>query len=327
MKNIAILVPECAVVEGIADPQYMFTTVNDFFKAEDKPQPFSVQLVGATNEVQLINGRFSIHPHAVLDTAVKPDLIIIPSFRGAFNDWVNRNQALVPYIMENYKQGSEVASLCSGAFLLAATGLLDGKKASTHWMYANQFRKMFPQVHLVDDRVITDEDRIYTSGGANAYWNLLLYLVEKFTDRHTAILASKYFVLDIDRESQSPFSIFKGQKIHEDEEIKRIQEYIESNFHERFTVDHLCTHFGIARRTFERRFKKATNNSVNEYMQRVKIEAAKKQLETGRKTVSEVMYNVGYTDTKAFRDLFKKLTAMSPVSYRNKYNKEAVAQV
>jgi transcriptional regulator GlxA family with amidase domain len=326
MKNITILVPESSVVEGIADPRYMFTAVNDFLRAEGKQPMFNVQLAGLTREVQLLNGSFRICTDALLDEAAKPDLIIIPSFNGVMNDWISRNKAFIPWIVAQYREGAEVASLCSGAFLLAATGLLDGKQASTHWIYANQFRTMFPKTTLVDDRIVTDEDRLYTSGGANAYWNLLLHLVEKYTDRHIAILAAKFFVLDIDRNSQSPFRIFKGQKIHEDEEIKRIQDYIESNFHERFTVDHLCSHFGIARRTFERRFKKATNNSVNEYMQRVKIEAAKKQLETGRKTVSEVMYDVGYTDTKAFRDLFKKITAMSPISYRNKYNRDAVSQ-
>ena len=167
------------------------------------------------------------------------------------------------------------------------------------------------------------QNGLYTSGGANSYWNLLLYLIEKYTGREMAILTSKFFVLDIDRNSQSPFSIFKGQKVHNDPDIVKVQEFIESNYQDKITVDELCEKFGIARRTFERRFKKATNNTVLEYWQRVKIEAAKRQLELSRKTVGEVMYEVGYSDTKAFRDIFKKVTSMSPVDYRNKYNKEA----
>jgi transcriptional regulator GlxA family with amidase domain len=207
---------------------------------------------------------------------------------------------------------------------LAATGLLDGKSCSTHWLFANEFRNRYPEVELADDKIVTEQNGLYTSGGANSYWNLLLYLVEKYTSRELAILASKFFVLDIERASQSPFSIFKGQKVHNDAEIVRVQEYIESNFQAKITVDELCDKFGIARRTFERRFKKATNNTVLEYWQRVKIEAAKRQLELSRKTVGEVMYEVGYNDTKAFRDIFKKVTSMSPVDYRNKYNKEAM---
>jgi transcriptional regulator GlxA family with amidase domain len=214
-----------------------------------------------------------------------------------------------------------VASLCIGAFLLASTGLLNGKKCSTHWKYANLFRTMFPEVDLVDDRIITEEQRLYSSGGANSYWNLLLYLLEKHTDREIAIVASKVFAVEIDRKSQSPFIMFNGQKAHEDEHVKKAQEFIENNFSDRISVENLALKFAIGKRNFERRFKKATNNTPVEYMQRVKIEAAKKSFETSRKNVNEVMYDVGYTDTKAFRTVFKKITGLSPIDYRNKYGK------
>ncbi len=209
-----------------------------------------------------------------------------------------------------------------GAFLFASTGLLKGKQCSTHWLYAAQFRQMFPDVKLADDKIVTDQNGLYSSGGATSYWNLLLYLVEKYTDRETAILISKFFLLDIGKQNQSSFIIFTGQKDHGDEAVKNAQEYIELNYKDKITVDELCDLFGVGRRTFERRFKKATNNTIVEYIQRVKIEAAKKELEQGRKTVNEVMYDVGYTDTKAFRDVFKKIAGLSPIDYRKKYNKE-----
>jgi transcriptional regulator GlxA family with amidase domain len=324
MKNIAILVPETAVVEAVADPRYMFTAVNEFFKSSGKQPVFNVQLVGLRKEVKVADGLFTIHTDALLQNANKPDLVIIPAISGNLENAIKLNQEFIPWIVDQYNNGSEVASLCLGAFILASTKLLDGKNCSTHWLFANQFRSMFPDVILTDGKIVTEQNGIYSSGGANSYWNLLLHLVEKYTSRDFAILASKFFVLDIDRKSQSPFNIFKGQKLHEDEEIVKAQEYIEANYTEKISVDELCDKLGIGRRTFERRFKKATNNSVVEYMQRVKIEAAKKQLETGRKNVSEVMYEVGYSDIKAFRDVFKKITSMSPLDYRNKYNKEAV---
>jgi len=165
---------------------------------------------------------------------------------------------------------------------------------------------------------------LYSSGGANSFWNLLLYLLEKYTDRQMAILFSKYYAIEIDRGTQSPFTIFRGQKDHEDESIKKAQEFIEKNFQEKITVDQLASMLAIGRRNLERRFKKATSNSVIEYMQRVKIEAAKKNLELSRENVNEVMYKVGYTDTKAFRTTFKKFTGLSPVQYRTKYNREAM---
>ncbi len=324
MKQVAILVLETAVIEAVADPRYMFTAVNEFLKSEGKPPLFDVQLIGLSKEVKLADGLFSIHTDALLKDAKKPDLVIIPAISGNLQLAIQKNEAFLPWIIQQYKNGAELASLCLGAFVLAATGLVNGHSCSTHWLFANDFRNMFPQVNLVDNRIVTEQNGLYSSGGANSYWNLLLHLVEKYTNRNMAILASKFFVLDIDRHSQSPFQIFRGQKLHEDEDMVEVQNYIEANYTEKMNVDELCSKFGIGRRTFERRFKKATNNSIVEYMQRVKIEAAKRQLETGRKTVSEVMYEVGYNDTKAFRDLFKKITSMSPVDYRNKYNKDNI---
>jgi transcriptional regulator GlxA family with amidase domain len=183
---------------------------------------------------------------------------------------------------------------------------------------------MFPDVELVDQSIITEEQGLYSSGGANSYWNLLLYLVEKYTDRDTAIMASKYFAIDIHRESQSAFMMFKGQKGHEDEEVKKAQCFIEANFQDKITIEHLAGMVAMGKRSFERRFRRATNNTVIEYIQRVKVEAAKRSFEKSRKNVNEVMFDVGYTDTKAFRDVFKKITGLTPVEYRNRYNKSVV---
>lgn len=200
--------------------------------------------------------------------------------------------------------------------------LITGKKCATHWMAAKDFRKMFPDVHLVEDKIITDEHGIYSSGGAFSYLNLILYLIEKYAGRDIAVFISKAFQIDIDRRSQSPFVIFQGQKEHEDEHIKKAQIYIESNYQEKITVDELASMLALSRRNLERRFKKATSNSIIEYMQRVRMEAAKISLESMQENVSEVMYKVGYTDTKAFRTTFKRITGLSPIKYRNKYNRE-----
>lgn len=323
MKTVSILVPESSVMQGIADPRYLFTAVNAFLESSGRPALFQVQLVGLSKEVKLNGGVFSIHTDLLLDEVKKTDLVIVPPLFGDLDAAIKLNEKLIPWIVDQYQKGAEVASLCVGAFLLASTGLLDGRKCSTHWFFANKFRTMFPNVEMVDEKTITEEKRVYSSGGANSYWNLLLYLVEKYTNRDMAILASKYFVIDMGRNDQSQFMIFKGQKEHEDELVKNAQEYIEQNFQNKITVDELSDRFSIVRRTFERRFKKSTHNTVVEYMQRVKIEAAKKSFETSRKTINEVMYDVGYTDIKAFRDVFKKITGMPPVDYRNKYSRDA----
>jgi transcriptional regulator GlxA family with amidase domain len=323
MKTISILVPESSVMQAIADPQYLFNTVNQFLAVNGKPALFKVQLTGLKKEVKLNNGLFSVHTDVLLNEVKKTDLIIIPALFGNMAQAVEANKKLKPWIVDQYNKGAEVASLCVGAFMLASTGLLSGKKCSTHWGFTNEFRTMYPDVEVVDGSIITEEKRLYSSGGANSYWNLLLHLVEKYTNREIAILASKYFAIDIDRESQSAFALFQGQKSHNDEAVLQAQEYIEQNVTQKMAVDELATLVAVGRRSFERRFKAATNNAVLEYIQRVKIEAAKRSFESSRKNISEVMFDVGYTDTKAFRTIFRKITGLSPAEYRNKYIKRS----
>jgi transcriptional regulator GlxA family with amidase domain len=241
-----------------------------------------------------------------------------------YQEALKGNKGLIDWIKKQYKDGAEVASICTGAFMLASTGLLDGKSCSTHWSVADNFRSMFPNVDLQPDKLITDENGIYTNGGAYSFLNLMIYLVEKYYDRQTAIYCSKVFQIEMDRESQSAFIIFKGQKKHADEIVKEAQDYIESNVREKISVKQLASRFAVSRRQFDRRFIRATGNTPFEYLQRVKVETAKKLLEVGWKTVSEVMYEVGYSDASAFRRVFKKITSLSPIEYRNRYNKNAV---
>jgi len=323
MKKISILVPESSVIQAIADPQYCFSAVNQYYQSQGKPAPFLIELVGFKKEVSLGDGNYSVFPDQLIEEVRRTDLIFVPALFGNLEQAVQLNQAFIPWIREQYDRGAEVASLCVGAFLLAGTGLLDGKKCSTHWGFTKTFRDMYEAVDVQEGKIVTEENRIYSSGGANSYWNLLLHLVEKYTDRQTAIYISKYFAIDINRNSQSPFAMFKGQKDHPDEAVIDAQEFIEDNYNEKITVDMLADRAAVGRRSFERRFRKATSNAVLEYIQRVKIEAAKRVLESSTKNVNEVMFDVGYTDTKAFRTVFKKITGLTPMEYRNRYNKLA----
>ncbi|MEP7257988.1 MAG: helix-turn-helix domain-containing protein [Flavitalea sp.] len=322
MKHVSILVLNEAVLASIADPRIIFNGVNEFRQQAGKPPLFTIELVGLTRDVKLHNGLFTVHCDVLLKDVKKTDLIIIPAIGGNLKTTLDLNKDFNPWIIEQYRQGAEAASLCVGAFVLASTGLLNGKECSSHWIAAGQFREMFPEVTLLDDRIVTEQQGLYSSGGATSYWNLLLYLVEKYAGRELAITVSKFYALEIERKSQSPFIMFNGQKNHEDEPIKKAQEFIEVNIAEKISVELLALKFAIGRRHFERRFKKATNNTPIEYIQRVKIEAAKKQLESSRKNINEVMYEVGYADNKAFRTVFKKITGLLPLEYKNKYNKE-----
>ncbi|HEY6503540.1 MAG TPA: helix-turn-helix domain-containing protein [Chitinophagaceae bacterium] len=325
MKHISIIVPlGHSSLPNIDGTHQIFSEVNKFAESMGREPVFTIKLVGLSHEIVQRNGLYTVQPDHLIQDVKKTDLIIIPAMHGDVQKAIETNRDFIPWIVQQYNAGAEVASFCIGTFFLAATGLLKGKKCATHWIVANQFRAMFPDVELVDDKIMAEDDGLYSSGGAYSFLNLIAYLIEKYAGRDMAILIAKAFMIDIDRHSQSPFIIFSGQKAHDDEPIRKAQELIETKFQDKITVDELAAQLCIGRRNLERRFKKATANTVVEYIQRVKIEAAKKNFETGRKNVNEVMYDVGYSDTKAFRSVFKRITGLSPVEYRNKYNKAAV---
>lgn len=325
MNHLTIIVPDGENnLSSIVGAYKIFSRANAYWKETKNKELFAIQLAGISEKVEFYEGLFSVKPHVNIAAIAKTNLIIIPSLNHNYTKALEGNRVLIDWIEKQYRQGAEVASVCTGAFMLAASGLLDGKNCSTHWAAADNFRAKFPKVNLQADRLITDENGIYTNGGAYSFLNLIIYLIEKYYDRQTAIYCSKVFQIEMDRNSQSEFAIFTGQKLHEDDTVKKAQLYIESKLHEKISIEHLSSEFSVSRRNFDRRFIKATGNTPVEYMQRVKVESAKKAFETSRKTINEVMYEVGYLDVKAFREVFKRITGMSPIDYRNKYNKEAV---
>jgi len=324
MKHVTIVVPKgSANLSSIVGSFQILSRANVFWQKTGKRPIMEICIAGFETELKLEAGLFSIHPADIKDI-ISTDLVIIPSVDYEYDNVIKENAALIAWIKEQYKSGAEIASICTGAFLLAATGLLEGKTCSTHWNTATDFRRMFPNINLQIDKLISAQQGIYTNGGAFSFLNLVLYLVEKYFDRQTAILCSKVFQIDIDRTSQSPFFIFQTQKNHGDELIGQAQTYIEENLDEKISFEELASKLAISRRNFDRRFIKATGNTPVEYLQRVKVEVAKNTLERGRKSIFEVMTEVGYSDDKAFREVFKKITGLSPLDYRAKYNKQAV---
>ncbi len=320
-KHISIFIPAGDFILSSAIGSYkIFSEVNRTLQKQNpaKSMAFKIQLVGLSEETNLYDGAFNIRPHTTIDKVEKTDLIILPAINGDIPAEVKRNAAVYPWIVQQYKQGAEIASLCTGAFLLASTGLLKGKKTATHWIAYDAFRTMFPDVELVKT-IIHEEKGIYSSGGAYSFLNLILHLVEKYVNREMAILCSKIFEIEINRFNQSSFSIFSGFKMHEDETVIHAQEFIEKNYAEKINIEELATRSLLSRRNFERRFRKATNYSPAEYIQYLKIEAARRQLESSRYHINEVMYAVGYNDNKAFRTTFKKITGLSPLEYRNRF--------
>jgi len=324
MKHLTILIPEGENnLSSITGAYEIFTRANLYWKNLGKEEVFRIQLVGASKEVSFNNGLFTVKPHLTIAELSKTNLIVIPSLNHNYQLALNGNGELIDWVSDQYKNGAEIATICTGAYLIASCGLLDGKSCSTHWSVADHFRNRFPKVNLQTDKLITDENGIYTNGGAYSFLNLMIYLIEKYYDRQTAIYCSKVFQIEMDRNNQSVFSIFSGQKQHNDEVVQQAQLYIENNLEEKISVEKLSAQFAVGRRNFDRRFIKATGNTPIEYAQRVKIESAKKAIESSRKNINEIMYEVGYSDVKAFREVFRKITGMTPLDYRGRYNKDA----
>lgn len=326
MKHLSVLVPAeqvtTSTVACILGTYQVFSEANQFRVKQGKEPVFEIVLVGAPHTDGLENACFSVKQQLSVSGVDRTQLIIIPaSSVKNYETATQSNQVLIDWISRQYKQGAELASMCLGGFMLASTGLLRGKSCSTHWALAESFRQLHPDVRLKTDQLITDENGIYTNGGAYSFLHLLLYLIEKFYDRATAIHCAKYFQIDLDRSLQAEFSIFNGHKKHSDDAILTAQKMIEENYRHKISMEQLAADLNIGRRNFDRRFIKATGFTPLDYVQRVKTEAAKKMFETTRKTVNEIMYEVGYHDAKAFREVFSRVTGLTPLDYKSKYNK------
>lgn len=324
MKQVIIVVPKGDIdISSITGCFHVLHWANRYWQEMGHRPAIEIRLAGYERELKLDFGFFSIHPLHI-DEIKKTDLLIIPSLNQDYVPVIKKNQGLIDWISNQYKNGAELASICTGSFLLAATGLLNGRNCSTHWDAASDLQRMFPDLQVRTDILTTAANGIYTNAGGYSFLNLALFLVEKYFDRQTAILCSKMFQIDMDRVSQSPFTVFKVQKNHNDDLIRQAQNYIEEKLNEKISFQALAFQLAISRRNFDRRFTKATGNSPVEYLQRVKVEVAKKALEEGKKPIFDVMNEVGYSDKKAFREVFKRITGMSPAEYRAKYNKETV---
>lgn len=311
MKHLSILALEDATLNSIDSCYQILNRVNDFLRYQKKEPYYKVEIVGATSPAQINKGLYSINVHTTLDRLEKTDAILVPIICSDFSITAKVNAAYRAWIINQHNQGAEIISLCVGSFLLASTGLLDNKRCSIHWAARNEFQSAYPQVQVIDESIITDQNGIYTCGGSYSFLNLILYVIEKHLGHEMAVLASKMFQIDIDRKTQNPFMIFMGQKRHEDPTILEAQNFIEENPSLWVTVETICERIGMSRRTFERKFRKCTGNSVAEYIQRVKVEQAKKELEVTSKTVNEVIFNTGYNDIDAFR----KSLRSSPTSH------------
>jgi transcriptional regulator GlxA family with amidase domain len=326
MKHLSIVIPQGdLILDTIVGTLNLFKMANKYSMRIGKTQQavFAIDLVGMTKEPIVCHQFFEVKPTKTIEEVKQTDLIIISSITGNLDQAIKKNTPLINWIKKKrIENEAAIASLCRSAFILAETGLLNGKSCATHWAVHQQFEQKYDKIHLLPEKIISEDNGIYSSGGAYSFLNMIIYLIEKYYGREVAIWCSKMAEIDFDRLNQNQFIIFNGQKDHTDAVIKEVQNYIEAHFEEKLSVEGLATKFAISSRNFIRRFKKATQNTPFEYIQRVKIEVAKKSFESSTLNINEVMYHVGYNDEKAFRKTFKKYTGLSPLAYRRKFNRE-----
>lgn len=321
--HVSILVPQGqAIISSIIGPYKIFSGVNQYLinTGQREDNFYEIDFVGTSAETRLYDDIFSIRPNKQVDEIQQTDLIIVTTIFGDIPKELENNRLFVPWLRKMYlEKNAEIASLCVGAFLLASTGLIDHKECSTHWAFVELFEELFPDVSLQAHRIITEDTGIYTSGGSYSFLNLILYLIQKHNGKDAANWAAKMFEIEIERNNQSPFFIFQGQKNHEDILIKDIQNYIEKHYQEVLGLDDLARLFNLSKRNLIRRFKRATHNTPLQYLQRVKMEAAKRGLEKTNYSITEIMFETGYNDIKSFRETFKKIVGIAPSIYRSKY--------
>jgi transcriptional regulator GlxA family with amidase domain len=323
MKRVTILAMYKAMASSVIGPMDVFYQAGvmwNHFQGQKLTPFFRTEVVTIDGKpLKCLNGVRMLPDGSIRDVD-STDLIVISSildidktmkYEGEVFDWLKGH----------YRRGTHIATICTGAFVLAETGLLDGKTATTHWSAAQEFRRRYPRVELKPERLITDEGDLFCSGGMNAGTDLSLYLVEKHCGHDVALQSSKTMISDIGRTLQAPYAIFQFQKDHDDREILAVQTLMEEDFDQNYPYEELAQRFGMSRRTFERRFKAATGDTPLIYLQRVRVEAAKKMLETRNLSFEEISYRVGYEDTGAFRKVFLRQTGLRPREYQRRFQR------
>ncbi len=320
MKNLGLIVPFDYKLLSIAAILDVFETVNRIYAEEKRDLPFSIYIIRTPEEIEKLGNTFHDYPALSVKSDLKADVVLIPSFTTTnMAETLRKNQSYIPWLRRQYEAGSVIASFCTGTFLFGASGLLNGRLATTHIDACSKFSMAFPAVILKPDSVVTTDGRLYTSGGSTSTFHLLLRLIQKYCGNEMTVRIAKIFAIDMDRYKQSYFGTFAPNHNHTDELVKKVQDNIENMFREIGTLEDLIKDIPSSRRNFVRRFKVATGIPPIGYLQNVRIESAKKQLEQTNRNINEIIEHTGYSDPKSFRKVFNKLVGMTPMEYRDKF--------
>lgn len=324
MFKVTILGFDQAYASAITGALDLFALAGVTWQRMQGQQPapfFEVQIASIKKRpVQCIN-QLVINSHIAIEDVTDTDLLLIPTIGGELSKVLDNNRALLPHIQKHYENKSDVASNCSGAFLLAEAGILDNKEATTHWGYAELFQSRYPKVIVCAEKMITSTQNVYCSGGGMAWFDLALLLIEQYCGHDVAKTTAKAHVIDIARGEQVAYANIMTKKYHQDPDILKIQEWLENHYQDAISVSELPILVNLTSRTFNRRFSKATGLNPLEYLQTLRVEAAKSLLENTHDSIERIVIQVGYDDLSSFTRLFKKHTGLSPSQYAKKFKR------
>ena len=313
-----------SVLTGALD-LFSFTGVSwqRFSDLEVQPK-FKVQIASVGGVDIKCSNRLILQAHCDINDIQECDLLLIPTIGDSIDKVLKQNRDLLPHLIRLANTNADIASNCSGAFFLAEAGLLDNKIATTHWGYANKFKTDYPLVDLQENQFVTQSGNIFCAAGGSAFYDLTLLLIERYCGREMSTQVAKTQIIDSKRGSQNSYTNVTLHKPHSDVLVKQVQEYIENNFEHPIPVSDLAAMVNVTSRTLNRRFQSRVAMRPIEYIQAVRIEQAKRLLESGKVSIKSLAYQVGYNDISSFTRLFKRATELTPKEYQDKFSRVAI---
>jgi transcriptional regulator GlxA family with amidase domain len=319
-----VAIPEAvaSTLFGLLDVMSSFAYIESLRECTGGGALFHVDIVGETGEPVELASRVPVQVRAI-DSIKDTDIVIVPSVLLKSEGWMpGRYARLTEWVHRMHERGALISSACSGVFLLAETGLFDGRDATVHYAYARAFNATYPTITLHAERALVisgRRDELVTSGASTSWHDLALYLIARFAGATTAQEAARMFALQWHQDGLTPYMIFEGRTDHGDAEIHRAQEWLRTQFAIASPVDEMVKRSPLAERTFKRRFVAATGLTPIAYVQRLRVEDAKRRLERTDASVEEIGWRVGYEDPAFFRRLFKRTTGVAPGAYRKRF--------
>ena len=323
MRHVTVLGFDYAFASAITGVSDLLSTAGvtwNYIHGNALASEFNVEIATLDGSPVRCANNIEVKAHKSINNIENTDLLLIPTIAGDIEQTLKRNKALLPWITKQAEQGADIASNCTGAFLLAETGLLDNKLATTHWGFVDEFRQRYPNVDLQPEQLITADGSFFCAGGGMAWLDMALFLIERYCGYDIAMASAKSNVFDISKTSRAAYSSIPAKRYHQDIAILRLQDWLDKHFHQHISVPQLAEQTAMTERTLNRRFKQATGDSLIHYLQCIRVDAAKKLLRGEPITIEAITQQVGYQDVSSFIRLFKKHTGLSPSAHRARFS-------